>query len=91
MTWLDLLVHLANLLVPALGVAVLGAAMAKLVWRRELAGRSWLQLAAWSFGAGVLATLAGLAIFGQDGRMATYVALCAACAIALWWKGFDRR
>jgi hypothetical protein len=90
-TWLDLLIHLVNLVVPAFGVAVLGAALAKLAWRRELAGRPWLVLAAWSFAAGVVITLGGLAIFGQDGRMATYVALCAGCAATLWWLGFVRR
>lgn len=90
MTWLDLLVHLLNLVAPAFGVAAIGAALAKLLWRRRLAHRRWHVLAAWSFAAGVVVTLVSLAIFGEDGRMATYVALCAACAIALWWSGFVR-
>jgi hypothetical protein len=90
-TWFDLLIHLLNLAVPAFGVAVVGAALAKLVWRAELTGRPWRVLAAWSFAVGLVVTLAGLAFFGQDGRMATYVALCGACAATLWWLGFVRR
>lgn len=90
MNWFDLIVHLLNLVVPAFGVAAVGAALTKLLWRRRLAHRRWHVLAGWSFAAGVVVTLAGLAIFGQDGRMATYVALCVACAAALWWTGFVR-
>jgi hypothetical protein len=91
MTWFDFFLHLVNLIVPAFGVAALGAAITKLLWRRRLTQRRWHVLAGWSFAAGVVVTLASLAIFGNDGRMATYIALCAACAVALWWSGFVRR
>lgn len=91
MPWFDFFVHLLNLVVPAFGVATSGAMFAKLIWRYRFAGRPWYVLAGWSFAAGVMVTLAGLAVFGQDGRMATYVALCAACAATLWWLGFVRR
>ena len=54
MTWFDLIVHLVNLVVPAFGVAVSSATLAKLLWRRRLADRRWHVLAAWSFAAGVV-------------------------------------
>jgi hypothetical protein len=88
---LDAFWHLVNFVLPALGVGALGAAGAKLLWRRELAGISWLRLAGWASTAGVLALLLGLWFFGRDGKMATYAALVLAAAAALWWVGFGRR
>ena len=85
---LDALWHLANLFVPALALGALAAALAKLVWRRELRPVSWRRLAGPAAAAGVLVTLAGLALFGSDGKMATYAAMVAGCAAALWWQGF---
>ncbi|MDP3086544.1 MAG: hypothetical protein Q8N44_22975 [Rubrivivax sp.] len=77
-----------NLLLPAAALAALSAAGAKLLWRRELAPVSWRRLATGAFIAGSLALLAGLVIFGRDGRMASYGGLVAACALMLWWRGF---
>ena len=47
-----------------------------------------LRLWAWASGASALAAVAGLVVFGQDGRMATYAAMVVACAVGLWWAGF---
>ena len=88
---LDALWHLLNFFAPAAGVALATTLLAKLLWRRELAGASWGRLLAWAVGAGALALLGGLVVFGRDGRMATYGALVAATALALWWAGFVRR
>ena len=88
---LDALNHLVNLLLPALTVGVLGASMAKLLWRRELAGVRWRRLALWAAGAAALATVAGLVLTGHDGRMATYGAMILAASLALLWTGFLRR
>jgi hypothetical protein len=85
---LDALWHLANLFLPALALGVLSAALAKLLWRRELAGVRWRRLAVPACAAGVLVTLAGLLLFGRDGRMATYAAMVVACALTLWWRSF---
>ena len=49
---------------------------------------SWRRLASWATGAGALTLLAGLVIFGRDGRVATYAAIVVASAAALWWAGF---
>jgi hypothetical protein len=80
--------HLLNLFGAAVGVGVISATLAKLLWRRELAGVRLARLAAWSCGAGAVVSLAGLVLSGRDGRMATYGAMLLACALALWWSGF---
>jgi len=88
---LDGLWHLLNFFAPALAVAVLAASLAKLSWRRELATVAWHRLVLWAAAAGALALIAGLLVFGRDGKMATYGALVAVSAVALWWAGFVRR
>ena len=88
---LDAIWHLLNFLAPAVGVAAITTLLARLLWRRQLAGAGLMRLMAWSAGAGVAALLAGLVAFGRDGRMGTYGLLVAATAVALWWAGFMRR
>ena len=85
---LDAFWHLLNFALPALGVGAIAAAAAKLVWRRELAGRSWWRLAWPAAVAGLLVLVAGLVLSGRDGRMATYGGLVLACALTLWWQAF---
>jgi hypothetical protein len=85
---LDAFWHLANLFVPAFGLGMVAAALAKLVWRRDLASVPWKRLAVPAGLAGAAVTLAGLVIFGRDGKMATYAAMVLACALTLWWRGF---
>jgi hypothetical protein len=88
---LDAFWHLANLFVPALALGALTAALAKLLWRRELAAVRWCRLAGAAGAAGALVTLAGLVLLGRDGKMATYGAMVVACALTLWWQGFGRQ
>ncbi|MEK8053477.1 hypothetical protein AACH10_24685 [Ideonella sp. DXS22W] len=88
---IDAFWHLLNLFGPAIGLGLIAPSLAKLLWRRELAAVPWRVLAQWVSGAGAGVTLAGLAVFGRDGRMATYAALVLATAAALWWRGFFRR
>jgi hypothetical protein len=85
---LDLVWHLGNLFLPALGVACLAAAFAKLLWRKELAKVRWVRLALAGTAVGMLCLLAGVIFLGRDGRMLTYAALVAGCAAAQWWVGF---
>ena len=91
MSPLDALWHLLNFVAPALGVALLAASLAKLAWRRELAAVPWRRLALWAAAASVLALIAGLVLFGRDGKMVTYAAVVVASALALWWAGFVGR
>jgi len=87
---LDALWHLANLLAPAVGLGLISASLSKLLWRRALAPVAWRHLAAWATGGAAAALLAGLALTGRDGRMATYVLMVLTTAAALWWAGFRR-
>lgn len=84
---LDVLWHLLNFFAPAVGVAVLAASLSKLVWRRGLRTVPWRTLVVWASVAGAVVLVAGLVLFGRDGRMLTYLALVGATALALWWKG----
>ena len=83
--------HVLNFFVPAVGVGVLAASFAKLLWRRELAGVRWLRLGGCATASGAAVLAVGLLAFGRDGRMATYAAMVAACALTLWWVGFGTR
>lgn len=85
---LDALAHLVGFFFVPLALGALAAVLARVLWRRELAAVSWRRLAAVACSASVAAAVAGLVIFGRDGRMATYAAMVAACAIGLWWRGF---
>ena len=83
---LDLFWHLANFVLPAVGVGALTAALCKLFWRRELSRVSWFTLAWQACAAGLAVLVAGLVITGHDGRMITYVGLVIACAVVPWIK-----
>lgn len=85
---LDAFWHLLNFLLPALGLGMLSAAGAKLLWRRELAGMAWARLARDASLAAAAMLVGGLVAFRHDGRMATYAAMVVACALMLWWRGF---
>jgi hypothetical protein len=88
MSPLDIVWHVLNLFLPAVGVGLLAPAMAKLVWRRALRGAAFGTLVLWCSSAAAVCLLGGLIVLGRDGRMATYLAMIAACAGALWWAGF---
>jgi hypothetical protein len=85
---IDAFWHLLNFFAPALAVGALTAGLAKLAWRRELAGTRWAQLALWASAGGALALAAALLAFGRDGTVAGYALLVAACTLALWWRAF---
>ncbi len=85
---LEALGHVLNLFVPAVLLPGLAAALAKLLWRRELAGVPWVRLAVPAAVVCACVTLLGLVWTGRDGRMATYGAMVVACALTLWWQGF---
>jgi hypothetical protein len=85
---LDALMHLGNFFLPAVALGLLAAALAKLLWRRELAPVRFRHLAWPAALAGAAVTGAGLVVFGRDGRMATYAAMVVVCALTLWWRGF---
>lgn len=77
--------HLLNFIAPALGVAaLLGAAL----WLQAPARgvqAAW-QSTVWLAASGVLVLAAGLALFGRDGKMATYAALVLVMGSVAWWR-----
>jgi len=88
---LDFLMHLGGFLAPAAGVALLVSLSARLMLGRNASGSSWWSSAAIDFVAGSAALVAGLVLFGRDGKMLTYAALVLACATSQWlisrnWK-----
>lgn len=85
---LDALWHLLDFFAPALAVGALGATLAKLCWRRELAAVPWRRLAGWGCAGAALTLLVMLVVSGRDGRMLNYGAMTLSCALGLWWAGF---
>lgn len=88
---LDAFWHLLNFFAPAVGVGLLSAVLAKLVWRSALQGVGWRRLSVWACGGAAIALVGGLIFFGRDGRMLTYLLMVGATATALWWAGFGLR
>ena len=85
---LDAFWHLSNLFLPALGLGAVAAALAKLLWRQELGAVPFRRLALPACAACAAVVLVGLVLLGRDGKMATYGAMVAVCALTLWWRGF---
>lgn len=83
---IDFLLHLLNFVAPAFGVALGVALAARVLWPAQRASRWWL-LVALNTAVGALVLLAGLAWFGNDGKIATYAALVIAVATAQWLAG----
>ena len=87
---LGLFWHIVNFVLPAVGVGAISAALCKLAWRRSLKAVPWHTLAWQSSAAGLAVLVAGLALTGHDGRVATYAALVVACALVPWLKTVRR-
>ena len=81
---LDLLLHLFGFVLPALVVGVLLAVFARIFMQNKPLAPVWWAQAAINSGVGVLVLLAGLVVFGRDGKMATYAALVVAMASSQW-------
>ncbi len=77
--------HFANFFAAAVGLGLIASAAAKLLWRGPLRGVSVLTLWAWTAGACASVSIAGLVVFGRDGKMTTYAAMVIACSAVLWW------
>ena len=87
---LDFLIHLLNFAMPAIVVGTLVALTAPWLLKKPPVRSRWKQ-AAVNAGAGALTLIAGLLVFGNDGKMATYAAMVAMVATSQWiavsgWK-----
>ena len=94
MTAYLLLDHILNFLVPAAALALLLVLLSRpfsrfLASKRPLSQSIYAQ-AAIIFIVNVLVLAAGLVLFGNDGKMATYAALVLASAVCQWvlWRGW---
>lgn len=80
--------HLLNLVAPAALMALLLAALARLLpgffGPRPPAAKSWWVQAAINFAIGAAVLVAGLVLFGRDGKLLTYVVLVLATAAGQW-------
>lgn len=88
---LDAFWHALHLILPALLTATVAAGLSKLLWRDDLRKVSWARLSVWGAGAGALALVGGLVLFGRDGRMASYGVMILCNAIALGWVGWGQQ
>lgn len=84
MTLPDFLNHLLNFVAPAAGVALLTVVLSRLFVRKVPVAPAWWAQAAINFVAGVVVLVAGLWVFGSDGKMATYGALVGVCGTVQW-------
>lgn len=87
----DLAWHAFHLVLPGLLTGAIAAAFCKGLWRQALRPVSWRRLATWASSAACLGLIAGLLLFGRDGRMATYALMLVLTACALAWSGWGRR
>lgn len=85
MGFLDVLYHLLNFFVPALGVAVLTVLGSAVLMKRGAATPGLLAQAAINFAVCAVVLVAGLWLFGRDGKIATYAALVLVCATSQAW------
>lgn len=84
---IDAVWHVLNFFAPAVGVGVITAALARLVWWRELRAAGLTRLATWAVGGCAVGLVAALIVFGRDGKMAGYALMLAGGSLALWWGG----
>ncbi len=82
---LDLINHLLNYAAPAVFVGVFVALLAPWVLGRDRGNTSTVVRAAVNSGVGVVVLAAGLWFFGNDGKMASYLALVVASAVSQFW------
>jgi len=87
MSFVDVLNHALNFLLPALGMALLVPSLAHLVWWKALRRAGWLRQVKWAAALNVLILIAGLTVTGRDGVMLTYSGLVLASAFTVWWTG----
>lgn len=84
MDFLATINHAINFLAPAFWLAMLLPVLARLVMGKRAVTRTLSVQVALHFVVGCLVLLAGLVVFGRDGKMLTYLALVLALASTQW-------
>jgi hypothetical protein len=85
MGFLDVLYHLLNFFVPALGVALFTAVGSAVVMKKSSATPGFIAQVAINFAVCALVLVAGLWLLGRDGKIVTYAALVLVCATSQAW------
>jgi hypothetical protein len=80
----DLIIHLFNFAAPAFFLGAVVPLAARMVLPQGTGMPAWWVQAAVNFAVGLLVLGAGLWFFGRDGKMPTYAALVAVCALCQW-------
>ena len=81
---IDLLNHLLNFIAPAFLVALIVTLVALFFMKKQVVAGVFIRLAAINFAVCCLVLLAGLWLFGRDGKMSTYAAMTLLCATSQW-------
>lgn len=91
MTAWQFVLHLFNFVLPAFFMAVFMPLAGR--WVMGPGGPPWLRRAVVQALCGVLVLVAGLVVYGHDGKMNTYLALLVLAASAEWamHRGWSRR
>ena len=82
---LALINHAINFLAPAIWLALLMPLASRLLMRKWRVARTLSSQVAIHFVVGSLVLGVGLAVFGRDGKMLTYLALVVLGASSQWW------
>jgi len=82
---LALLNHAINFLAPALWLALLVPLLARVFMKKRPAALTLSAQIAINFVIGCGVLIAGLVLFGRDGKMLTYLGLVVMAATTQWW------
>jgi hypothetical protein len=84
MGFFALLNHAINFVAPAAWLALLMPLLGRLIIKKRSVALTLLAQAAIYFVVGVVMLLIGLALFGRDGKMLTYLALVVSITTSQW-------
>jgi len=82
---LALLNHAINFLAPALWLALLVPLLARMFMKKRSVAYTLSAQVAINFVIGCGVLIAGLVLFGRDGKMLTYLGLVVMAASTQWW------
>ena len=85
MSFFDLANHLFNFVLPAIAMGVMMPLFSRTIWRKTAVKPSLQQQMLITTVACSAVLIAGLVIFGRDGKMLTYVGLVLAATGCQWW------
>jgi len=84
MSWLALFNHALNFVAPAIWLALLMPPLSRFLYKKRPLALSWYAQAAIHLIVCFLGLLAGLVVFGNDGKMLTYLAVVLLSASSQW-------